>query len=72
LRFTVGTSVTENVGNVENRSGNDAPIHGLATPPALIDVKSRAFADETNVTEAERDFVDTVKVNWSSIRTYFR
>jgi hypothetical protein len=59
-------------GAVSDQRRNDATIHGIGTPPTLIDTKPRAFIDDSTITEAERDFVDTVKVNWTSIRTYFR
>lgn len=66
-RYPLGFALDDPVGNVP-----DEPAHGLATPPTLIDAKTRAFVDESGVTDAERDFVDTVKMNWTSIRTYFR
>jgi hypothetical protein len=47
-------------------------FHGTVTPSVLIDAKTRAFADGRDVTDAERDYVDTVESSWTSIRTYFR
>jgi hypothetical protein len=59
------------------RSDRRRPLHEAETPSVLIDSKSRPFADSTadaaaGDTEVERDYVDTVRANWSSIKTYFR